>query len=267
MAELRGKVALVVGASRGVGLAYSLALSRAGVRVAAAARTVAPPTGEAQAAGGLAGLVATAADEGGEVVAVRCDVEHEDDVIRLVDQTLATFGRIDIVVNNAGVYPHFDALQVPLDQWNRIMRVNLTGPYLVIRHAAPHMAARRSGSIINITSRSARATRRGTPAHTGLLTYGVSKAALDRLTTFLAAELYPFGIAVNALSPGGVLTETWRQVAPEDFASAERAGTAKAPLPELLGPALLYLAGQSAQTMTGKILHTDEFGKSWPAGG
>jgi 3-oxoacyl-[acyl-carrier protein] reductase len=258
--DLRGRVAIVVGASRGVGRAYTLALSRAGVRVAAAARTATAPASDG---GGLQGLTVTAAAEGGELLAVGCDVEREDDVIRLVEEVIATFGRIDIVVNNAGVYPHHEPLGVPLPEWDRVMRVNVTGPYLVARHAAPHMITRRRGSIVNVTSRSARPTRYGSPAHAGLLAYAVSKAALERMTTFLAEELGPFGIAVNALSPGGVLTDTWRSVAPEDFARAEQAGTARRPVPELLGPALLYLAGQSAETMTGRILHTDGFGRTW----
>jgi NAD(P)-dependent dehydrogenase (short-subunit alcohol dehydrogenase family) len=121
-----------------------------------------------------------------------------------------------------------------------------------------------SGSIVNLTSKAAGATTRGTPGHDDLLAYAVTKAALNRLTTFLAEELAPHGIAVNAMSPGAVLTDTWAAVDPEAVAEAKASGWGKPPTPEVMGPPLLHLAQQTAATLTGRILHHDEFGTSWP---
>ncbi len=260
--ELKGKVALVIGASQGIGRAYALALARAGADVVATARGVGAGTPPAR--GTLAEVVQAGRGEAGKILALGCDVEREDEIVRLVQTAVANFGRIDILVNNAAIYPHYEMLDVGIEDWDMNMRVNVRGPYLVMRHVVPHMKARGSGSIINITSRAALPTVRDTPAHKDLMLYGVTKAALDRMTTFFAEELKPTGIAVNGLSPGGVLTDTWRRVAPEDYAAAEKSGKGKRPVPEVMGPALVYLAGQTAQTMTGQIVHTDEFRKSWP---
>jgi len=262
--RLDGRVALVVGASQGIGRGYAAALWRAGATVVAAARTLVAPAADAQTDDhSLASMVQASMREGGRVVAVGCDVEVEADVVRLIQECMANFGRIDVVVNVAAVYPRLDALSIDVDTWDHSARVNVRGPYLVLREALPYMIAARSGSVVNITSRSAAPTRGRDLAHADLLLYGVTKAALDRMTTWFAEEVRPYGIAVNALSPGGVLTDGWRRAAPEQYAAAERAG-AKHPLPDVIGPALVYLAAQSAATLTGRILHTDHFGTRWP---
>jgi NAD(P)-dependent dehydrogenase (short-subunit alcohol dehydrogenase family) len=121
------------------------------------------------------------------------------------------------------------------------------------------MIRQRSGSIINITALVGTLTPRSN--YPGFLAYGVSKAALNRLSYFMAAELKPHGIAVNSLSPGVVLSESALKARPE----AAKAGTHKPATPEVLGPALIYLAQQTAETLTGQMLHTDEFQKTWPA--
>lgn len=263
--DLAGKVAIVTGASKGIGRAYTLALAQAGASVVATARALGGPD-QGRPDHTLAGLVASAREGRvpGQVMAVACDLEQEDDIVRMVEQTVANFGTVDILVNNAGLYPHHEPLQVTVDDWDQIMSVNVRAPFLTIRQVAPHMIRRGSGSIVNITSRVARFTDRiqDRAAHDGLFVYAVSKAALDRLTTHFSEELRPHGVAVNGLSPGGVLTDTWREVAPADFEAARVSGHGKEPVPEVMGPALLYLAGQT--TLTGQILHTDTFGTSWP---
>ncbi len=256
--ELAGKVAIVVGASQGIGRAYALALARAGATVVATARNV----GSLPERGTLAEVVQAGKGEPGNIIALGCDAEVEGDVIRLVETTLANFGRIDILVNNAAIYPHYDALAIDTGEWDRNMRVNVRGPYLLMRHVVPHMKAQGAGSIVNITSKSAVTSARGTAGHVDLMLYGVTKAALDRMTTWFAEELQPFGIAVNGLSPGAVLTDTWRSIAPADAAAAEASGRGKRPVPEVMGPALVWLAGQTV--LTGRLLHTDEFRNSWP---
>jgi NAD(P)-dependent dehydrogenase (short-subunit alcohol dehydrogenase family) len=266
-ADLTGKVAIVTGASQGIGRAYTLALAGAGARVVACARTLGGLSDQSPERT-LAGLVATAKGTTlpGEVLAVPCDLGSEADIVSMVNQAAANFQGIDVVINNAGLYPHHDSLAVTADELDREWSINVRAPYLLIREAVPHMILRGGGSIINITSRVARFTDRDADraSHEGLFVYGVTKAALDRLTSYLAEELRSYDIAVNGLSPGCVLTDTWRDVAPADYEDARLSGVGKAPLPEVMGPAMLYLAAQTAKTMTGQILHTDTFGRTWP---
>jgi enoyl-[acyl-carrier protein] reductase III len=121
------------------------------------------------------------------------------------------------------------------------------------------MMRRRSGSIINITARAGTFMPKGQRVYDGTLLYAVTKAALNRLSFFMSEELKPFGIAVNALSPGIVATDTALAATPN---LKEYGG--KEPSPEVLGPALLYLAQQTAESLTGQVLYTDDFGKTWP---
>jgi NAD(P)-dependent dehydrogenase (short-subunit alcohol dehydrogenase family) len=256
--ELNGKVAVVTGASAGIGRAYALALAGVGATVIAAARTLGGVEGETPEPNSLTEVVAAADGLPGRVYAQVCDVESEADVVRTVDEAAANFGRIDVLVNNAAVLWQFDPLDISGASWDRVMATNVRAPYVAIRQAAPHMIRQRSGSIINITALAGTLTPNSN--HAGMLAYAVSKAALNRLSHYMAAELKPYGIAVNSLSPGVVLTPSALRARPE----AATAGTHKPATPEVLGPALLCLAQQTADTLTGQILHTDEFQKSWP---
>jgi len=256
--DLRDKVAIVTGASAGIGRAYALALAGAGATVVAAARRLGGSADEPADASSLATVVRAGGALPGRIYAQACDMEIEADVIRLVEHTAVNFGRIDVLVNNAAVLPRFDALAIAGEAWDRVMAVNVRGPYVAIREAAPHMKRQRSGSIINITAGAGNlAPQSNFP---GFLAYGVSKAALNRLSLFMSSELKPFGVAVNALSPGVVASESALRANP----AVATSGTHKPCTPEVLGPALLCLAGQTAETLTGKILHTDEYQKSWP---
>jgi NAD(P)-dependent dehydrogenase (short-subunit alcohol dehydrogenase family) len=262
--ELNGKVAIVTGASAGTGRAYALALAGAGATVIAAARSLGRFDGETPQRNTLAEVVQAGDGLTGRIYAQACDLEVEADIARMTEQAVANFGRIDILVNNAGIYPHYPPLAITTAEWDLNMRVNIRGPYLTIRHAAPHMIRQRSGSIINLASGSAEFRPKGHLAHDNLLAYGVSKAGLNRLTTYMAEELKPHAIAVNALSPGAVVTDTFVTSLPDEVESVTESGWGKPPTAEVMGPALLYLARQTAETLTGQILHTDEFRKSWP---
>jgi NAD(P)-dependent dehydrogenase (short-subunit alcohol dehydrogenase family) len=264
MPELEGRVAIVTGASAGVGRAYALALAGAGAVVVAVARSIGRVGDGDAPRNTLAEVVQASTGLSGRVFAHACDVELESDVMRMVDLTMANFRRIDVLVNNAAIYPHHPTFGITCDEWDTSMRVNVRGPYLTIKHVAPHMINRGSGSIINLTSASAAPTEKGHPGHEDLLTYAVSKAALNRLSTFMAEELRAHGIAVNAMSPGAVLTDTWAAVDPDAVAAAKESGWGKEPTAEVMGPALLDLAQQTAETRTGQILHNDQFGTSWP---
>lgn len=257
---LEGKVAVVTGASAGIGRAYSLALAGAGATVIAVARTLGPSDGGAGKGATLVEVVRAAGPLPGRIYAHAADVTVESDVIRAVEQAVVNFGHIDVLVNNAGLMTSHDPLAISCEEWDIMMQINVRGPYLMIREVAPHLVRQGSGSIVNITARAAGFMPRGNRMHDGTLAYGVSKAALNRLSYFFSEELRPHGIAVNALSPGVVMTDTAVQRHPE-IASVP---AAKPPTPEALGAPLIYLAQQNAQTLTGQILHTDEFQKSWP---
>jgi NAD(P)-dependent dehydrogenase (short-subunit alcohol dehydrogenase family) len=261
-AELEGRVVLVVGASQGSGRAYVLALARAGAQVVAAARTLSKP-GEPDSTSTLEGIARQAAREGHSVDVIACDVERDTDVRDMVGQIVARYGRIDAAVVSAGIYPRHNALAISPEEWDHTMHVNVRGPYFVIREVAPHMIKQGAGSITVLTSKSAEPSEHGSPPHVNLLLYGVSKAAVNRLTTWFAAELGPHGIAVNAISPGAALTDNWRRIDPDQYEEFVRAGTGNPATPEVLGPPIVYLAKQSAATLTGQILHTNTFGTSW----
>jgi 2-deoxy-D-gluconate 3-dehydrogenase len=262
--DLSGKVALVTGASAGIGRAYALALAGAGATVVAAARTLGDPASGQPQPNTLVDTVARAAGLPGHVHARRCDMESEDDIARTIGETIADHGRLDILVNNAALLTQFEPLTVSSDDWDQMLRVNLRGPYLTIRHAAPQMKRQNAGSIVNITARGALLLPAaqfmpGTERKfDGTLVYAVAKAGLNRLSFFMSEELRSWNIAVNALSPGFVATDTALAKNPNLKALGGKDAT-----PEVLGPALLHLAAQTAETMTGQILHTDEFGKSW----
>ncbi len=256
--KLEGKVAIVTGASAGIGRAYALALAGAGATVVAAARTLGRVDGEGPVRNTLAEVVGAGQGLPGPIYAQVCDLQIESDLVQMVDETAANFGHIDVLVNNAALLWQFDSLEIAGDEWEEVMRTNVRAPYLTIRQTAPHMMRQRSGSIINITALAGTFTP--TTNHKGMLAYAVSKAALNRLSYFMAAELREYGVAVNSLSPGVVATDTALKARPE----AATSGTHKPATPEVLGPALLCLAQQTADTITGEILHTDEYLKSWP---
>lgn len=246
MTALAGKVAIVSGASRGVGRAYALALAEAGARVMALARSA---DGDPTVPGTLAELVATGRAAGLDIAACRCDAGDETSIASAVEQTAGAFGGIDILVNNAVAAIHkFDALAVPAEEWDGTFRVNVRAPYAFMQAVIPQMIARGGGAIVNITSGAAGRTRPGMGAH-GYPAYAVTKAALERLTTYFAAEYAEAGIAVNAVSPGNVGYYT------RDGAEPDRA---------YWGPPIVHLAAQRpADGLSGEIVHTYEYGRSW----
>ena len=260
-AQLKDKVALVVGASQGAGRAYVLALAREGAQVIAAARTLSKP-GEPNSTSTLEGIAREAALQGHNVDTIACDVERDADVRDMAECVETHYGRIDVVVFAVGIYPRHDPFTITPEEWDRVMHVNARGAYFVIRSMAPRMIAQRSGSIILITSAAA-GTTGGAPAHDELMMYGVSKAALNRLTTWFADEFRPYGISVNAFSPGTLLSDTMHRTYPAKYEEHIRAGTGSPATPEVLGPPIIYLAQQNATTMTGQILHANTFGSSW----
>jgi NAD(P)-dependent dehydrogenase (short-subunit alcohol dehydrogenase family) len=186
--QLAGSVALVTGASRGVGKAIAIALAEAGADVACAARATADAP--LKLPGTIDETVRQVHARGRRGLAVPTDLSQPAQVEAMVGRTLEHFGRLDILVNNAAITFAGD-LHLPMRRWDLCMEVNLRAPVLAIRAALPALRAHRNGAILNVSSAAA------VMPIAGLLVYGVSKAGLERLTTGIAAELAPDGVAAN----------------------------------------------------------------------
>jgi citronellol/citronellal dehydrogenase len=186
---LEGKVALVTGASRGVGAATAVALAEAGCDVACAARST--HSSPQRTPGTLEDTVARIEALGRRGLAIPTNLAIDDEVVAMVARTVEHFGRIDILVNNAAI-TFIGDLDIPLNRYDLIMQVNLRAPLIAIREAAPAMAATGDGGVvINVSSVAAMYP------HGGLMAYGISKIGLERLTVDAALQLAPSGIAVN----------------------------------------------------------------------
>jgi citronellol/citronellal dehydrogenase len=197
-----GRVAIVTGASRGIGEAIARRLAEEGARVAVSARTVEP---DPRYPGSLHDTVEQIARAGGEAIAIRADLSHPEDRRRLIEEAEASLGPIDILVNNAAVTFLFPFDEFPEKRWRLMFEVQVRAPYELTQLVVPGMRRRRRGWILNITSR-AGIHPTGPPfeeihVEGGFSVYGMCKAALDRFTTAVAAETYRDGIAVNALGP------------------------------------------------------------------
>ena len=186
--ELDGAVAIVTGASRGVGAATAVALAGAGARVACAAR--ATDETPLPLPGTIDDTVRTILDTGGEAIAVPTNLAIVDDVERMVRRTLDRWGRVDVLVNNAAITFPGD-LELPVKRHDLIFDVNVRAPLVAIQAVAPTMKEQRRGAIVNVSSLA------GLNYIPGLMAYGMSKAALEHLTVSAAAQLAPFAVAVN----------------------------------------------------------------------
>jgi len=242
--DLTGRVAVVTGGNRGLGLAFARALGEAGARVAIAARD------SERSAAALAEVRAVSPD----AIAVTLDVTNREDVYRMLETVTARLGPVDVLVNNAGACIHRPSLEVTPEQWNEVMRVNLDGVWNCSQIIGEQMVGRRSGVIVNVGSISALIVNRPQwqPA------YNSSKAAVHQLTKSLAAEWAPFGVRVNALAPGYMKTEMAQVDEPRfhrywiEDAPMERCG-----VPAELAATMVYLASDASAFMTGSILVID----------
>ncbi|MBU4277180.1 MAG: SDR family NAD(P)-dependent oxidoreductase [Proteobacteria bacterium] len=247
--QLKGKVAIVTGASRGIGKAIALGFAAQGAKVAVAARS------ENQVRADLPGTihetVETIQAQNSQGLAVPCDVTDEASVQNMVSRVIEAFGRIDVLVNNAGVAFGRSILETPLKRWDLVLRVNLTGAFLCSQAVLPHMIRQGSGSIINISSLAANDRDKGM-VDTGVA-YGVAKAGLDRLTWGLASEAGCHGVAVNALKPVKVVdSEGMRLWSSEE----ERQGWTS---PARMVACALFLARQSSGSVSGVVATDDEY--------
>jgi NAD(P)-dependent dehydrogenase (short-subunit alcohol dehydrogenase family) len=241
--DLSGRVALVTGGTKGLGRTIAAALAAAGADLAIASRTRADLE---VVAGELRG-------QGRRVLPVVADVSEEEDVRRMVAETLGHFGRIDVLVNNAGIEGQGSVLEMPVERWDRVLAVNLRGPMLCCKHVGPHMIERQSGKVINVASVMATRVSRA------LSSYSASKAGLVQLTRTLALEWIRHNVQVNALCPGYFLTPM-----NEEFFASERGRRYIEDLPirrlgdprEIEGAAV-FLASDATSYVTGTTLYVD----------
>jgi 3-oxoacyl-[acyl-carrier protein] reductase len=243
-----GPVAIVTGASRGIGRAIAWALAEARYRVGVNYRS-----GEREARD----LVEKIASAGGEAHAFRADVGNPDECRRLIEEAIEAFGRIDVLVNNAGISIAGVRLgDSATEEWDRVLRVNLSGPFHLVRAVLPHMRARRSGHIVNLSSN---VTRRF-PATYGA--YTVSKCGIDALTRVLAKEEGPHGIRVNAIAPGPIATEMLAESLATMGPERAEAFVRSVPLgrtgrPEEIAVVVRFLVSDAASYVTGQVIYVN----------
>jgi 3-oxoacyl-[acyl-carrier protein] reductase len=239
--KLQGRVAIITGASRGIGRAIAGLFAEEGARVVVNFNASKKDA---------SAVVESIKKNGGEAIEVKSDVSNYSDVKRMVETTLQTYGRIDILVNNAGVHIDKDFFETTEDDWDRTIDINLKGAYLCSKEVAPIMLKQKTGKIINVSSNSGLYH----PSAMRLTEYVASKSGMNGLTKALALRLGPY-ITVNAICPGWIKTEMVEQTDPEikkmilDETALQRPGT-----PEDVAESALFLASSSADFITGELL-------------
>jgi NAD(P)-dependent dehydrogenase (short-subunit alcohol dehydrogenase family) len=249
--RLRGRVAIITGAGQGLGKAMAQRLAGEGALVVIADL-------REDAANQTASQIEA---EGARALAMRTDVTQASDVAEMVRRTLSEMGRLDIVVNNAGIGPNvFPIVELPEEEWTKVLAVNLTGTFLCCREAARHFMAQEGGSIINISSIN------GLSPSVFVAAYNVAKAGVISLTKTLAMELAVYGVRVNSICPGPVYTEINQKLMPqraeilgitvEEMVERVRSGV---PLgrwgePEDIAAAVAFFASDDAAFITGEVL-------------
>ena len=245
-ATLKDRVVIITGAGQGIGKVFAEAFARAGAIAVIAERNAA--NGEA-----VAGEITA---DNGKAFAVTTDVSQADSIAAMIAAVEDRYGRIDILINNAGIFSTLEMRpfdQIPLEEWEQVLRVNVTGPFLCSRAVLPAMRRAKWGRIINMASG---AVTMGRPNY---LHYIASKGALAGMTGSMARELGPDGITVNAILPGATFTEIERKtVSPEQKVRiVAQQCIPRAETPEDLMGTVLFLASDHAAFLTGQCLTVD----------
>ena len=258
--DLTGKVAIVTGASRGIGADIARVLAREGMNVICAART--ENEGDSKIPGALTATVDSINELGGAAVAHRADLSKDDEIHELWEWSVGEFGHIDVVINNAGILAPGTIENMNWRHFGLVFQINVAAPALLSRLAAPHMRELGSGAIVNVSSGASRgpgvgpyqqASRGGTP-------YGYSKAALERLSQGMAAELCEDNISVNVIMPahqiwvGGTIYA--QQMSNPDFEHIDLSGKRKDGT--IMGDACAALIRADHQQVTGNILNDEQ---------
>ena len=251
--DLKGKVAIVTGAAKGMGKADSLKLASAGAKVVVCDVDVA----------GCQLVVEEIKKMRGEAIAVKCDVSKKAEIDNVVAEALKKFGKIDILVNNAGIYPFEPFLTMPEANFEKVIDINLKGYFLMAQACAKEMVKQKSGSIVNISSIAMGQVGVG---FAGLTHYCASKGGITAMGEAMALELAPFNIRVNTIAPGAIATPG----ASNTIMTKEQNDAMLAPIPmkrqgksEEIANAVLFLASDESSYMTGSVMVVDG---GWVAG-
>ena len=242
-ADLEGRVALVTGASRGIGASIASSLAKAGAKVGVNYHT------SREAAAKVAEKIA---QSGGEALLVQGDVADEASAEAVVKQVMERWGKIDILVNNAGINRDRLLLRMSLEDWDQVLNVNLRGAFLCTKYVMPYLIKQRSGRVVNISSVV------GVSGNPGQANYAAAKAGLIGFTKAVAREVASRNVTINAVAPGFISTGMVEELSEETHQKIlsripmGRFGTA-----EDVGEAVLFLCGEGAAYITGQVLTID----------
>jgi NAD(P)-dependent dehydrogenase (short-subunit alcohol dehydrogenase family) len=239
--DFAGKIALVTGGTSGIGKATAFALARRGARVVISGRDTARG----------ADVVETIRKNGGTADFVPADLRNAETARELARRTLATVPQVDILINNAAVFPFGTTAETTEETFDNVYNVNVKVPFVLVGELAPKMAQRGSGAIVNVSSMVSEFGMQG------LALYGSSKAALDLLTKAWAGEFGPNGVRVNAVSPGPTRTEGTVGMGEGIDQLAAMAPARRAASPDEIAAAIAYLASDEASFVYGTILAVD----------
>jgi glucose 1-dehydrogenase len=267
MKNLKGKTALVTGASSGIGQAIAIRLAQEGCNIAINYRS---KPKEAEQTEATALQAASQAGNSIQSLLVQGDVSQEADILRIIGATIEKFGQLDILINNAGIQTEAASHEISADQFDRILGVNLRGAYLCARETIKHLLAQqRPGVVINVSSVHEVIPR---PLY---LSYAVSKGGMASLTKTLALEYANRGIRVNAIAPGATATpinESWTEDLEQKAVVESHIPMGRAGTPEEMAAAVAFLASDEAAYITGQTLFIDggltlyaDFREAWSA--
>lgn len=253
MPDLTGKVAIVTGARRGMGKSHAMALAKAGAKVVVS--DISKEDCEK--------VVKKIENEGGEAIAIKCDVTRKEEVDAMIKETIEKFGKIDILVNNAGICQFKPFLELTEEEWDRTLDINLKGYFLCAQAVAREMAKQKSGVIVNIASVAMGQLGIGFP---NIVHYCASKGGIVAMTEAMALELIPLNIRVNAISPGVIETPMIDPVKKDPKAlegMLTRIPMKRVGKPEEVSKVVLFLVSDDSSYMTGSIVIVDG---GWLAG-
>ena len=246
MLKFKDKVAVVTGAAGGIGAAIVREFANNGAKVGIIDLNI----------DRASMLAAEVIDGGGEAIAVKCDVAYAKEVESAFDQVVKTFGRVDILINNAGITRDNLLFKMTEDDWDTVMDVHLKGSFLCAREAQKYMVANKYGKIVNLSSTSALGNR-------GQVNYSAAKAGMQGFTKTLAVELGPFGINVNSIAPGFIETEMTKATAdrmgvPFEAMSqriVEGLAIKRAGQPEDIANVAAFLCSDESSFVTGQVIY------------